>query len=87
MINYTLTDSHGNNWQRVNKRKAKRLFESGNSVVLCPHKMFPFGDWQLGTLHSRLDNESTSFDRLALNATWYNWNNETGNYLSYYVKV
>lgn len=82
-----LTDSHGKHWERVNKRKAKRLFESGKPVILCPHKMYPFGYWQVGTMHSRLEDTTVSFDRLAMNSTWYNCNNETGNYLSYYVEV
>ena len=87
MQTVTLKDNIGTHWQRVNKRKAKRLYESGENVVLCPHKMNPLGNWQLITIHNRLDDESISFDRLAMASTWYNCNNETGNYLSYYVKV
>lgn len=83
----TLTDNTGTHWQRVNKRKAKRLFESNQTVVLCPHKMNPLGHWQVVTIHNRLDDTTVAFDRLALQSTWYNCNNETGNYLSYYVSV
>lgn len=87
MNNYTLIDSHGIHWQRVNKRKARRLFESNKTIMSCPHKMNPLGHWQVVTINNRLDDESISFDRLAMHNTWYNCNNETGNYLSYYVKV
>lgn len=87
MINLTITDNTGTHWKRVNRRKAKRLFESNQTIMLCPHKMNPFGQWQVGASYNRLDDESRSFDRLAMNSTWYNCNNETGNYLAYYVKV
>lgn len=87
MLTITLIDSHGNNWQRVNKRKARCFFETDKPVILCPHKMNPFGMWHIGSIHNRLDDTTVSFDRLALNSTWYNCNNEKGNYLSYYVRV
>lgn len=83
----TLIDPQGVHWKRVDKRTARRCYELSKPVILCPHKMQPFGIWQCGVAVSKLDDDSCSFDKHCIYATVYNCvDKQTGLYLSYYVK-
>ena len=62
MNNLILTDSHGNNWQRVNKLTARKHYERDKTVVLCPHNLLPFGHWQCGVNVLREYDVTRSFD-------------------------
>ena len=88
MNNIIVTDAHGNNWKRVNKLTARKHYERDKTIILCPHKLLPFGHWQCGNSVLREYDVSRSFDNHCLYNTWFNCvDKQTGFYLAYYVKV
>ena len=75
-------DNDGNNWIRISKAQAKKLFESGQNIVFCPCKSRPFGWIPSGIVMEKDDYESfqervSSFKLCLCNA-------ETGKYVSFY---
>jgi hypothetical protein len=97
MNQFTVRD--GNTvFKRVSKVAARKVYESGKPVVLCPVKLYPFGGFRPSCMVQRnlQDEESRakcelkidSFDDVVQNFQWYNCNlNETGKYASFYVAV
>ena len=91
MIECSLCDEHGILWIRVSKAKARKLFESGETVVMCPAKLYPFGYCRYGihvSLPPDVDTELHSFDAVLNNFLYYNCTcNETGLYASFYARL
>lgn len=85
MQQYTVKDSYGNTWQRVNKHNAKQVFDTGESIVICAHKLNPFGAWHCG-VHINKE-EGYTFEQWITNYDAYNCNYETGYYPAFYLKV
>jgi len=85
-------------FKRVSKAAARKLYESGAPVVLCPVKLFPFGGFRPSFLVQRNKAEEESrakygldvpgFNDVVQDFEWYNCNlNETGKYAAFYVAV
>ena len=81
MINYS-----SEKMERVNRRAAERLYNSGVAVGLCPCKMNPEHPYfnMLAWVNSS-DDPERSFTALCNAFTWYNCNAETGQYIAFYV--
>lgn len=83
MINMTFTDNNKIKYKRVNKTTARRAFNEGCVVVLCPSNLRPFSPWhnEAGVIKDRC--EGADFEKVVNAFSYYNCiNNETGRGLS-----
>lgn len=71
------------NYIRIDKRQARKIYENNGELYMIPHKMNPENSW--GLLLGPV-NTFYPFDGMVNGATFYNCNNETGNYLAFYIK-
>lgn len=87
MHSYEFTDDHGQRWQRVNKRRARRAYEQGERLVLCACNMRPFGPWHPEyEVFPSEHNDWSSFDALVNSFEYYNCSHPgEGAYASYYM--
>ena len=69
---------------RVNKKVARKLYDLGFNVWLCPCKANPESPWWLMSIFNKNRYDYT-FDEIVAKYTWYNCNNEVGKYVAYYV--
>ena len=78
--------------RRIDKRKARNLFNKGIEIYLCPSNLRPFGAW-FQPLMISLNNpysicETLSFTDIVNYYTYYNCiNNETGYFPSFYINT
>ena len=85
---YVFTDDKGTNWKRVNKKVARRVFDSGETIVLCACNMRPFGPWRT---ECPVNNKSTyreDFDYVVNSFEYYNCSHPgEGRYASFYIQA
>lgn len=82
MNNYSLFNVHtGNYYERVDRRKAKRLYNVGESIILLPCKCFT--DW-FSFESPENHNKVKSFENLVNEFEYYNCNYECGYYAAFY---
>jgi hypothetical protein len=85
-------------YERVNKTTARKAWDEGKPVVLCPVKLYPFGGFRPSCMIQRDVKDEESRKAFGLNVDDFNakctdfiWYNcqlfETGYYPSYWVKV
>lgn len=90
MTNRTLTDNKGISWTRVNKRRAKSVYEAGGDVIITPVYVDPFNIWRP---HARISSKrqwgvDVTFDSIVNEYEYYNCNSsELGRYPAYYVRT
>lgn len=74
-------------YKRISKATAKKLFNSGNCIVVAPCKLRPFGPWHPECIIDGFmeDDPDRTFDKIINAFIWYNCNYETGYYPSFYV--
>lgn len=75
-------------YERVNKRVARRLYNAGGNIYITPHKMR--ANSQYFTLTAKINKtrmEGRAFDRIVNEYEFYNCNNETGKYSAFYIKT
>ena len=72
------------NWARIDKKTARRLYETDRFHMLhfCPVNLNPESPW--GLLYSPGSNEKP-FDNLVFEFEHYNCTTETGRYTAFYV--
>jgi hypothetical protein len=71
---------------RIDKRKARNLFERGVKIYLVPSNFAPFGAW-IQPFEISL-NSSASFEQLETSFKYYNCiNAQTGYFPSYYINL
>jgi hypothetical protein len=71
---------------RIDKRKARNLFDKGVEIYLVPSNFKPFNAW-FGPMVASLNN-CFNFDQLANNYTYYNCiNSETGYFPAFYINT
>ena len=73
-----------NGWKRINKTKARMLFEQGKTIVATPCKMIFGIDWKEGFLLKK-DLYEESFDLLVKIFESVNCNDNTGRYCMFYA--
>ena len=85
MRKFTFT-KNGTTFVRIPKDVAKRLFENGEEIVLCPWRLRPGGSW-FPEYHIARDTNGEKFDALVNAFEYYNCVNstETGFYSAFYV--
>lgn len=72
--------------ERVNKTKAKNLYNKGREIALIPCKCH-FGCMMYPTANFYNKNSThENFEDLCAEFIYYNCNSECGRYLHYYVK-
>lgn len=84
MIRYEFKDKTGKNWVRISKSEARKLYDRGDTICLCPCKMRPFGYWHYEFITEVNRWKKESFDELINSMKFYNCDPETGNYVSFY---
>ena len=71
------------NYIRIDKRKARNLFELGIDIYVYPSNLRPSGPWGSAMLLDHLEN----FESQVNSATYYSCiNSQTGYYLNFYLK-
>lgn len=85
----------GKTYVRINKQAARKLFNAGASVMVCPCKLRPFGIWHPEAFIQK-DTEfmepiagiksADPFERVVNATTYYNCSYEAGKYLSFYAE-
>lgn len=74
-----------NGFERVSKARARRLYDAGIPVYLCPAKLRPGGPWNPETQILK-PRTRAAFSDVTNAATFYTCGPGTGRYLSFYVR-
>ena len=77
-------DEIGRDWVRISKVQARKLYDRGESVCICPCKLKPFTPWRKGFITDENSMEKEGFDELVNAIEFYNCIPETGKYVSFY---
>lgn len=75
---------------RVQKRTAKRLFETGETIYLQSSNFQPFGVWSrcMDTNKNNINCIGHTFETIVSEYKYYNCTcNETGTYINFYKKL
>ena len=73
--------------KQIQKRTARKLYESGETIYLQSSNFHPFGVWSQCIDIKKDINNSDSFDSVINAFEYYNCNNETGLYATFYKKI
>lgn len=82
-------------WKRVSKRTARKLYDEGQTIRLCPHKINPCNEYYPMSFDMSINDKwdvepfewEKTFDARTNQFEWYNCQyNETGKYAAYYVR-
>ena len=93
MYNYKFTDRNNKEWERIDKRRARGLYNKGVSIVITPDNLRPFtmrcNEIEVNTTISRdIDNKPYDFDNIVNCFEVYNCiNRETGYRAAFYMEV
>ena len=88
MYNYIYSDNDNNNWARIDKRKARGLFNKGVSIAICPDNLRPFGFFQPEAIISLEYPNIGDFDKICNEFEIYHCiNRETGYHAAFYMEV
>ena len=80
-----MRDIRINGYKRITKRTAKKLYEMGHPILLCPVNLRPGGMWGIGCFV--IKKEGRTFEQDVSEFEFYNcYNSETGYYAAFYVK-
>ena len=85
MINKELNTKYGV-LKRVNRKKAERLYKTGNQLYLIPCNVNPDSMWIDFSIIRKSIEFNHSFNEFVNNYEYFNCNNELGNYTVFYVK-
>lgn len=86
MKSYTYT-AHGYTFDRVNKATARRAYNNGLTVILCPCNLRPGGPWHPEISINKAPSEKP-FDQKITEFEYYNCpTTQTGKYPAFYIPV
>lgn len=86
MINMIFRDKNGVDYKRVNKTNARRAYNEGRAVILCPSNLRPFTMW--GCEVETDNRNGYEFDKVVNIFSYYNCiNNETGRGVNYFLPI
>jgi hypothetical protein len=71
--------------ERIDKRKARRLFDEGKTILFVHCKLNPNSMWSVGIEATKNVSTDYDFDTFCNAVEFYNCSYETGYYLSYYL--
>lgn len=87
MYKREFTDNNNKTWLRIDKRKARRLFDQEKNIVLCADNLRPFGFYQPEAKINKTVYNLT-FDQLCNEYKIYNCVScETGYNIAFYMEV
>lgn len=69
---------------RISKKEAKKLYESGQNVIIVACKMNPENHFLPSPIMNKILCHNESFEVWVNSFTYYNCNNETGRYPAFY---
>ena len=76
-----------NGLERINKTKARKLYENGKDVLFIPCNIRPDNMWGLGIWENKdLNGQYDNFDELCFWYAAYNCDSYRGRYIAYYIK-
>ena len=75
----------GKLYKRVSKPMARKAYNNGKEILLCPCKLSPDGIWRVSVTVSNKSGET--FDHSSNAYEYYNCNAEAGYYASFYIKA
>ena len=73
--------------KQIQKRTARKLFNSGETIYMQSSNFHPFGVWSQCIDIKKDINSNDSFDDIVNNFEYYNCSNEQGLYASFYKKI
>ena len=71
---------------KIDKRKARKLYNRGEDVYLLPCKVRPGGMWIEPFLINTRNSEGRNFESLVNEFEFYNCSSETGRSASFYME-
>lgn len=89
MTNKTFVDRDGGTWVRVNKRRARALYDAGSDVIITPVNIRLFGVWGVEALLTKRRPylSGNTFDTLVNEYEYYNCVDYcSGPYAAFYVR-
>lgn len=86
MIHSNFTD-HGTRYTRVTKTAARKAYDTGKTVILCPCKLRPGWPWHPEIPVKRNAEDPETFDQRINSFAWYNLNAESGRYPMYFLRA
>ena len=69
--------------QQISKPAARKLYNAGEQILLCPCNLVPLSSWNTGFIIKQYSKDPTNFETYVNKFTFYNCNNETGYYLTF----
>lgn len=84
MNNYTIS-GNGRTFTRISKATAKKRYNSGLPVALCPVNFNPCGFWYSAYITAPKLNLEHSFDSVVNSFEYYNCNSQAGKYTAFYI--
>jgi hypothetical protein len=69
---------------RISKAAARKHYDAGEQILLCPCNLVPLSSWNTGFIVKQYSKHPTDFETYVNKFTFYNCNNETGYYLTFY---
>lgn len=86
MTKYTFKDNNGRTFKRISKVAAKKLYNNGGKVALCPVKFNPCGFYYSAFIITKESQTNTPFQSLVNSFEFYNCqHSETGKYAAFYT--
>ena len=71
--------------KKIRKNTARKLFNSGETLIITPCKCAPGGVWLTGFKICKNDFDYCDFDALINEFEYYNCNSELGKYTAFYI--
>ncbi len=73
---------------RITKQRARKLFEKGTTILLCPCNLSPHAFNGAFIVPINSEGMSSNFDQTVVDFEWYNCNDsETGHKSAYYQEI
>ena len=90
MNNYIFTDHEKNHYKRIDKRQARRAYNDGKTVILCPCNLKPSGFWRPEIIIKK-DGAPTLYKDFNKRVNYFEFYNcinaETGKYSAFYIQI
>ena len=74
-----------NGFERITKTAARKLYNNGGAVTVCPCKLAPGGGWAVGVTISNASGRD--FQKVINEFIFYNCNAAAGYYPAYYMRL
>ncbi len=88
MNRYSYT-KNGFRFERIPKNKARAAYNNNLTVIFCPCNLRPGSAWglEMDMNKANINCNNIEFEKLLNEFEYYNCNNETGLYTSFYIPV